>query len=156
MSTIEELEEFDKLKTKVLKYIMYKKRTEQEIKRKFSNLDNQEMLENVIKNLKEIGYINDINYIERAVAEFINLNNLSIKELKYKLISKGIKTNDMENYFDNHIEELEDYEINSAKNIILKKQHNMEEQQLIQYLLKKGYKMEAIKEAINFIIQEQE
>ena len=154
MPTLEELEEFDKLKTKVLKYIMYKKRTEQEIKRKFLNLDNQDMLDDVIENLKEIGYINDESYIERAVAEFMNLNNLSIKELKYKLMSKGIKTNDMENYFDSHIEELEDYEINSAKNIIIKKQHNMEEQQLIQYLLKKGYKMESIKEAINYITQE--
>ena len=153
MTTIEELEEFDKLKTKVLKYIIYKKRTEQEIKRKFSNLDNQEMLEDVIENLKEIGYINDINYIERAITEFMNLNNLSMKEIKYKLMSKGIKTNDMDNYFDSHIEELEDYEINSAKNIVLKKQNNLEEQQLIQYLLKKGYKMESIKSAIHLISQ---
>ena len=139
--------------TIVYKYIMYKKRTEQEVKRKFSNIENQDMLENVIENLREIGYIDDNNYIERAVTEFMNLNNLSIKELKYKLISKGIKTNDMENYFDIHIEELEDYEINSAKNIILKKQNNLEEQQLIQFLLKKGYKMESIKNAIQLISQ---
>lgn len=154
MATIEELEEFDKLKTKVLKYIMYKKRTEQEIKRKFSNIDNQDMLEDVIENLKEIGYINDENYIERAVAEFMNLNNLSLKELKYKLMSKGINTNVMENYLYSHSEELEEYEMNSAKNIILKKQNSMEEQQLIQYLLKKGYKMESIKNAINNISEE--
>ena len=154
MPTIEELEEFDKLKTKVLKYIMYKKRTEQEIKRKFSNIDNQDMLEDVIENLKEIGYINDENYIERAVAEFMNLNNLSLKELKYKLMSKGINTNVMENYIYSHSEELEEYEMNSAKNIILKKQNSMEEQQLIQYLLKKGYKMESIKNAINNISEE--
>lgn len=154
MATIEELEEFDKLKTKVLKYIMYKKRTEQEIKRKFSNIDNQDMLEDVIENLKEIGYINDENYIERAVAEFMNLNNLSLKELKYKLMSKGINTNVMENYIYSHSEELEEYEMNSAKNIILKKQNSMEEQQLIQYLLKKGYKMESIKNAINNISEE--
>lgn len=153
MYTLEELEQFDKMKTKILKYIMYKKRTEQEVKRKFSNIENQDMLENVIENLREIGYIDDNNYIERAVTEFMNLNNLSIKELKYKLISKGIKTNDMENYFDIHIEELEDYEINSAKNIILKKQNNLEEQQLIQFLLKKGYKMESIKNAIQLISQ---
>ena len=154
MATIEELEEFDKLKTKVLKYIMYKKRTEQEIKRKFSNIDNQDMLEDVIENLKEIGYINDENYIERAVAEFMNLNNLSLKELKYKLMSKGINTNVMENYLYSHSEEIEEYEMNSAKNIILKKQNSMEEQQLIQYLLKKGYKMESIKNAINNISEE--
>ena len=153
MPTIEELEEFDKLKTKVLKYIMYKKRTEQEIKRKFLNLENQEMLEDVIENLKEIGYINDEDYIKRAVAEHMNLNNLSLKELKYKLMSKGINTNVMDNYFENNIDELEEYEINSAKNIILKKQYNMEEQQLIQYLLKKGYKMESIKNATNDILE---
>ena len=145
------IEEFDALKTKVLKYIMFKKRTEQEIKRRFINIENQEMLEDVIEHLKEIGYINDNSYIERAVAEFINLKNLSIKELKYKLISKGIKEDIMDSYFDSHMEELQEYEINSAKNIILKKQNNMEEQAIIQYLLKKGYKMDLIREAIDLL-----
>lgn len=155
MATIEKLEEFDKLKTKVLKYIMYKKRTEQEIKRKFSNVDDQDMLEDVIENLKEIGYINDDKYVERAVAEFMSLNNLSLKELKYKLMSKGVKSNSMDNYFENHIDELEEYEIKSAKNIILKKQYSMEENQLIQHLLKKGYKSDSIKQAIERIEEEQ-
>ena len=148
MPTIEELEEFDKLKTKVLKYIMYKKRTEQEIRRKFSNIEKKEILEDVIENLKEIGYINDESYIKRAIAEFINLNNLSIKEIKYKLMSKGVSPNVMDNYFENNLQKLEEYEINSAKNIILKKQFSMEEQQLVQHLSKKGYKMDSIKEAI--------
>ena len=140
-------EEFDKLKTKILKYIMYKKRTEQEIRRKFSE-EASEMLEDAIEHLKEIGYINDQNYIERAVSEYINLNNLSIKELKYKLQAKGIKSDTIEDYIYNNSDKLEEYEINSAKNIIIKKQNAMEEQQLIQFLLKKGYKMDSIKEAI--------
>ena len=141
------VEEFDKLKTKILKYIMYKKRTEQEIRRKFSEEDS-EMLEDAIEHLKEIGYINDQNYIERAVSEYINLNNLSIKELKYKLQAKGIQADTIEDYIYNNSDKLEEYEINSAKNIIIKKQNAMEEQQLIQFLLKKGYKMDSIKEAI--------
>lgn len=144
------IEEFDKLKTKILKYIMFKKRTEQEIKRKFSEEDS-EMLADVIDHLKEIGYISDENYIERAVAEFMNLNNLSLRELKYKLQTKGIKADMIEDYIYNHMDELEEYEINSAKNIIIKKQNSMEEQKLIQSLLKKGYKMDSIKEAINQI-----
>ena len=143
-------EEFDKLKTKVLKYIIYKKRTEQEIKRKFSEEDN-ELLEDVIEHLKEIGYINDNNYVERAVAEYINLNNLSLKELKYKLQAKGINVEVIEEYIYNHEEELEEYEINSAKNIIIKKQNSMEEQNILQYLLKKGYKMDLIRQAIEII-----
>ena len=144
------IEDFDKLKTKVLKYIMYKKRTEQEIKRKFSEEDN-ELLEDVIEHLKEIGYINDNNYVERAVAEYINLNNLSLKELKYKLQAKGINVEVIEKYIYNHEEELEEYEINSAKNIIIKKQNSMEEQNILQYLLKKGYKMDLIRQAIEII-----
>lgn len=144
------IEEFDQLKTKVLKYIMYKKRTENEVKRKFANEDS-ELLEDVIEHLKEIGYINDKSYVERAVAEFMNLNNLSLKELKYKLQAKGVDIDAMEDYIYNHSEELEDYEINSAKNIILKRQNSMEEQSLIQYLLKKGYKMDSVKQAIEIL-----
>ena len=45
------IEEFDRLKTKILKYVMYKKRTEKEIKRKFSEEDDQ-ILEDVIQHLK--------------------------------------------------------------------------------------------------------
>ena len=93
------------------------------------------------------------NYIERAVSEHINLNNLSIKELKYKLQAKGIKPDLIEDYIYNNSDKLEEYEINSAKNIIIKKQNAMEEQQLIQFLLKKGYKMDFIKEAIRSLVK---
>ncbi len=150
MVEIEELEKLDKLKTKVLKYIMYKKRTENEVRRRFLEND-EDLLEEVINDLKENGYIDDESYVERAISEFMNLNNLSIKELKYKLQAKGVNSKVLENYFYEHEEELEEFEINSAKNLILKKQNSMEEQALIQYLLKKGYKMDTIKEAIKVI-----
>lgn len=149
MTNLEELEKKDKLKTKMLKYIMYKKRTEEEIKRKFANIEETELVEDVIEELKEIGYINDSNYIDRAVTEHMNINNLSVKELKYKLMSKGLNINLIEDYTSSKNEELTEYEINSAKNIILKKQSNTEEQDIIQYLIKKGYKIDNIKEAIS-------
>ena len=53
------IEEFDNAKTKVLKYILYKKRSEQEVKQKFSNVMEEELLEDVIDYLKEANYIND-------------------------------------------------------------------------------------------------
>ena len=148
MLDLEELERKDKLKTKVLKYIMYKKRTEQEIRRKFSNIEDEDLLDDVIEDLKENGYINDDSYIERAVSEFVNLNNLSLKELKYKLMNKGLKKDLIEDYFYNHSEELKQYEINSAKNIILKKSNNSEEQEIIEHLLKKGYKIDLVRRAM--------
>ena len=42
------VEEFDKLKTKVLKYILFKKRTEQEVRQKFRE-DSGELLDDVIE-----------------------------------------------------------------------------------------------------------
>lgn len=149
--SLEELEKKDKLKTKVLKYIMYKKRTEQEIRRKFIDIDEQGLLDDVIEDLKENGYINDESYIERAVAEFVNLKNLSLKELKYKLVNRGLNKDLVDDYFYKYIDKLEEYEINSVKNIIMKKSNSMEQQDLIQYLLKKGYKMDLISQAIETI-----
>ena len=151
MLDLEELEKKDKLKTKVLKYIMYKKRTEQEVRKKFSDIEDYDLLEEVIDDLKENGYINDDSYIERAIAEFINLKNLSLKELKYKLMSKGLDKDLIDDYFYNNTDKLEEYEINSAKNIINKKSNNMEEQDIIQFLLKKEYKMDSVKEAISML-----
>ena len=141
---MDDLEEFDKLKSKVLKYTLYKKRSEAEIKRKFAEFSG-EMLENVIEELKENKYIDDSIYIEKAVSEFQRLKNLSIKELEYKLLSKGINKQDIENYISKNKEELLKYEINSAKNIFLKKQAIMEKEEIIKYLNRKGYLSNSIK-----------
>jgi len=148
MMKLEEFKEFDKLKTKVLKYILYKKRTEYEIRQKFSDIE-RDKLEEVIEYLKELNYIDDVEYIKRAIAEFMALKNLSLKEVKYKLYSKGLAKNIIENYFYINSEELEDYEIKSAQNILLKKNNSMEKQEIIEYLLKKGYNIQNINVAFD-------
>lgn len=142
------VEEFDQEKTKVLKYILYKKRTEQEIRKKFVSIIHEDMLEDIIAYLKEAKYIDDNDFLERTVHNFMAAKNLSIKEIQYKLLVKGIQKNDIENYIYENREELEDYEIKSAKNILYKKSTLMELQEIKQYLIKKGYKMENIKKAM--------
>ena len=47
------LEEFDKEKTRVLKYIMFKKRSEYEVRNKFSKTIEESLLEDIIEYLKE-------------------------------------------------------------------------------------------------------
>lgn len=145
------IEEYDKEKSKVLKYILYKKRSKQEVKNKFYNTIESEMLDDIIEELEENGYINDNNYIERAVKEYMALNNLSLKEVRYKLMSKGISSDAIEDYISNHQEEMENYEIKSAKTIIIKKQNAMEEEAIIQFLMKKGYKTSNIRQAIELL-----
>ena len=48
MNNLDYVEEYDKLKTKVLKYIIYKKRTEKEIRQKFSKTIDEDILEDII------------------------------------------------------------------------------------------------------------
>lgn len=157
------VEEFDKEKTKVLKYILYKKRSEREIRNKFSNEIEENLLEDIIEYLKEAKYINDKEFIERTVNNFIALKNLSIKEIRYKLLSKGLKNIDIEDYIYNNKEDLKKYEIKSIYSIIYKKSNIMDKEEIKQYLLKKGYESENINEAlleewwvdsIDFIIKE--
>ena len=138
------IEEFDKAKTKILKYIIYKKRSENEIRKKFSKEFDENLLEDIIEYLKEANYINDKEYIEKAINNFMILKNLSIKEIKYKLNSKGLDKNKIEDYMCENKEELEEYEIKSAENIFYKKTNSMEDEEIKQYLLKKGYKSENI------------
>ena len=141
------IEEFDKEKTKVLKYIIYKKRSEQEIRNKFAKTIDENMLEDIIEYLKEANYINDKEFIEKTINNFKILKNLSIKEMKYKLMAKGLNKDDVEDYFYENKEELEEYETKSASNIIYKKSDSMEQDEIKQYLLKKGYKRESINRA---------
>ena len=99
------IEEFDKGKTKILNFILYKKRSENEVRRKFEKELDENMLEDIIEYLKEAKYIDDSEYIRKTVNNFIILKNLSIKELKYKLLAKGLNKNDIEDYIYENKEE---------------------------------------------------
>lgn len=142
------VEEFDKEKIRVLKYILYKKRSESEVRKKFSTTIEENLLDDIIEYLKEANYINDKEYIEKTINNIMILKNISVREIKYKLISKGLDKNDIEDYIYSNKEELEEYEIKSAENIIYKKSSSMEEEDIKQYLLKKGYKLENISAAM--------
>ena len=143
------IEEFDQQKTKVLKYILFKKRTEQEVRNKFAKTMPEDLLNDIIDYLKEAKYINDVEYIEKTINNYKALKNLSIRELKYKLMAKGLDKDDIENYMYDNREELKEYEKKSAANILYKKQGSAEPEEIIQYLMKKGYKTENIRKAIS-------
>ena len=140
---LEEMKKIEDFRSKVLKYIVYKKRTESEIRKKFENED-QDLLDDTIEYFKQQKYINDEDYIRRAVNEFIALKNMSIKEVKYKLVQKGINSNLLDDYICKNKEAMLEYEISSCKNIILKKSSKMEIENIKDYLYSKGYMSESI------------
>lgn len=140
-------EELDKLRSKVLRYALYKKRTEKEIRTKFAN-ENQEYLEDIIDFMIEDNYINDSEYIEAYFYESSILRNQSIKEITFKLIEKGLDRSDIDKYIQAHSEDLQEYEINSAITL-LNKRSDKEADKNISYLLNKGFSMDNIRLAIN-------
>lgn len=154
IENFEEAEKLDKLKTKILKYVLYKKRTEQEIRKKFSEEDGN-LLEDAIEYLKQTGYINDEDYIKRAIAEYMALKNMSIKEMTYKISQKGAEKNSLDEYICQNKESMLEYEISSAKNIIRKKKNsNVEEQDIKNFLYKKGFMSETVNIAFDEVEDE--
>lgn len=148
---IEQFEKYDKFKTKILKYVLYKKRSEHEVRQKFCNEIDENILEDIIEELKVNSYINDKNYIERAISEFIALNKLSIKEIKYKLYTKGINNDLIDVYVLENYDKLNQYEIDSAKKIISKKMQTINLEELKTMLFKKRYTNDTIKVALKEI-----
>lgn len=143
IENFEEAERIDKLRSKMLKYILYKKRTEQEVRQKFSD-ENEDDVEDAIEYFKIQKYIDDEDYIKRAVREFMALKNLSIKEVEYKICQKGVRKSLVDEYVCKNKEDMLEYEISSAKSIIIKKQNSSEENEIRDYLYKKGYMSESV------------
>lgn len=148
----EEAEKIEKLRNKMLKYIVYKKRTEAEIRQKFEEED-ENMVEDAIEYFKELKYIDDSVYVERAIKEYIALRNLSIKEIAYKVCQKGVSKSLVDDYICKNKETMLEYEISSAKNII-KKKAGQEEQEIKNYLYKKGFMSETVNIAFDEVEDE--
>ena len=142
-------EEFDKYKTKVMTYILYKKRTESEVRKKFCNAMEEEILNDIIEYVKEAGYINDQEYIKKLVQEYMNLKEMSIREIKLKLYQKGIYADEINNYIEENREMLEEYELNSARKVFDKKKNLNDKQKITRYLLNRGFEPDILSKIEN-------
>ena len=147
-NNLEELGRIEKLKNKVFKYIIYKKRTEKEVRDKFRDEIDEDLLDDIIEYMKQQKYLDDEDYIDRFVKETINLKNTSIKDITYKLMAKGINSNIIDDYICKNYETMIEYEISSVKNIFLKKKDKMEEHEIKEYLYKKGFSGDSISSGI--------
>ena len=136
-------EEFDNAKTQVMKYILYKKRTESEVRTKFCHTIEENMLDDIVEYVKEAGYINDKEYIKKLVNEYMSLKSMSIREIKNKLYDKGIYADEIEDYICENREMLEEYELNSAKKLAQKKK-GVDEQKVKNYLYSKGFDIDVV------------
>ena len=147
-NNLEELERIEKIKNKVFKFIVYKKRTEREVRDKFKDEIDEDLLEDIIEYMKEQKYLDDEDYVDRFVKETMNLKNTSIKDITYKLMGKGVSSNVIDDYICKNHETMIEYEVRSVRNVYLKKKDKLEEDEIRTYLFKKGFSGDSISQGI--------
>ena len=138
------VEEFDENKTKVMSYVLYKKRTEYEVRKKFCSTIEENMLDDIIEYIKEAGYINDAEYVKKLFNEYMNLKSMSIREIKNKIYAKGVYVDYIEDYISENREMLDEYELNSARKLYEKKIKLSEPKKVRVYLLNKGFTQDVL------------
>lgn len=154
-----EEERFDKYKTRVFKYVLYKPRTEKEVYYKFKNFEDSDIyLKKVIELLKELKYIDDKRYAEMYIEDSINIKRLSRFEIRNKLREKGINNQDIYDAMEKYSDELRSKEIDNVIQILKKKEYVYLEEdkkrKVENYLYRKGYVHESIslgKEEVNYL-----
>lgn len=136
------------IETKLMKYIIFKKRTEQEVRKKMQDMHYEEnYIEEAIAYLKETQYINDEQYIVRYIENCRRLKHCSVMEIRYDLRKRGIADDLIERYLS---EELYDFEVESAKILAAKKYKNETDfEKIRRYLAGKGYQRNSIAKAID-------
>lgn len=135
---------------KLMKYVVFKKRTEMEIRQKCKRLEyTDEYIEDVIQYLTENEYINDSRYVERYINNVLKLKKSSIFEMKMDLLRRGVKEEYIDSYIESHQTELEEFENDSARKIVEKKAQTTEIEKIKRYLRGKGYSYTSITDAID-------
>lgn len=141
-----------------INYISYKMRTEKEVIRKLQEKEySEDVVERVIQFLKKYQYVDDYKYCCSYIKESIKLKPKGAFLLKKELKERGISIDTIERA----LEQAELKEVQSAEKWIHKKIKDFsaidekKKNQVFQFLLRKGYNVDCIKEAF-LNVQEQE
>jgi regulatory protein len=132
---------------KIMKYVVFKKRTEHEVKNKLKNLDySNDTISDIIEYLKETEFIDDKKYVDKYLKDIIKLKKCSVLEIKYDLLKRGIDDNLIDNIIN---QDLYDYELSSAIDLAIKKSKSYDIEKIKRYLASKGYSSSNISKAID-------
>ncbi len=135
---------------KLMKFVIFKKRTEKEVRQKCTKLEyTEEYIEEIIKYLTENKYIDDEIYVEKYIHDVIALKKSSVFEIRMDLIRRGVPEEYIDAYINAHMKELNDFENESARKLAIKKSKNQDFEKLKRYLISKGYTYSNIFDAID-------
>ena len=133
---------------KLMKYVLFKKRTIQEVRNKCSTLSyDDEYIDEIIAYLIENGYLNDEIYVMKYILNAVKLKKKSIQELRIDLLRRGIDGDTIEKYI---TPELSEHEEKVAEELAVKKYKSCNDiLKVRKYLSGKGYSSEIINKVID-------
>jgi regulatory protein len=143
-----------------LKLLSFKQRTKKELKNKLGEKGYEDdIIEETVKKLVDIGYIDDEKYVMYFIKEKTRLNKLGRNKIKFQLINKGIDNDIIEA----GLEELEeDVVLQNALELVKKRVTRLnhlseieKNQKLYRFLLGKGYDYSIIKKVINDLSEDE-
>lgn len=125
---------------KAIKYIGISKKTEYEVRKKLKGLNiAPEVVDYEIEYLKELGFIDDVDYVSSYLRQANKMLQYSIYEIKNKLLQKGIKSS----IIDESLEKLKEsnYEKNTIEKLCMGKLKNYDDVKKKAYLYRRGFKL---------------
>lgn len=143
---------YNKAKNKAVKYISYQPRTEKEVTEKLKECEySDDIIFRVIETMKKYNYINDKEYAKNFLTSKLNLKGYGIFKISFDLKQKGIS----DDIINDIIENTELNENKRALEVLEKKLRGKkisdykEKQKLYNFLLRRGFSYDVIKEAVN-------
>ncbi len=125
---------------KAIRYIGISKKTEYEVKKKLKGLKvTSSVIDEEIEYLKELGFIDDVDYAKSYIRQCEKMQNYSIYEITNKLLQKGIKAS----IIDKEIDVLKetDYESKVVEKLVKGKLKSYDEMKQKNYLYRRGFKV---------------
>jgi len=141
----------ENLKEKTLKYILYKMRSEKEIRQFLREKHNaeQEDIEEIIQYLYSYHYLDDKKYAEMFVRDKLRFSPIGRIKMSYELSNRGISPNIISDIIEEYL--FLEKEIEIAKYLLEKKgkltDNALKKQR---YLYSRGFSNSAISHAVKF------
>lgn len=150
-----DMDEFEKFYNNALKFLSYRPRSEQEIRKRLTQKKTpQEMIDRIISKLKEQKFLNDKEFTRWWIEQRTKFRPRALRLIKIELKQKGIGTELIDSVIQNLKFRIQD-DLMSASKLIekkLPKYKNLDSQEKFQklskFLASKGYSYDIIKEII--------
>lgn len=148
-------ERVQKAKTSALKYISIKARTEFELRQKMKTLQHEyEIIDKIVEDFKEKKYLDDQEYAEMYVRDFVNFKKDGIFKLKRNLLQKGVNSEIMDFIIEKYVSLEDQFEkalkLGKRKFDFLGNKENKREK-IYRFLVQKGFEGTVISKVLRKI-----